>query len=89
MLDAENFNFSQPGAQFPRRGGSQTVGAFAYQAIAGFSVPLPWLRGLDVTTEHRFVGLVDPLEAVSEERQSPVPGVRPAVGNAKFGNVLR
>jgi len=31
-------------------------GAFAYQAIAGVSLPLPWAPGLDVRLEYRFFG---------------------------------
>jgi OmpA-OmpF porin, OOP family len=35
---------------------SQT-GSFAYQAIAGVALPLPWVPGLSATLEYRFMGL--------------------------------
>ena len=41
----------------------QTVGGFAYQGIAGFSVPVPWVAGLSFTADYRFIGLLDPLPA--------------------------
>jgi outer membrane protein OmpA-like peptidoglycan-associated protein len=41
----------------------QSVGGFAYQGIAGFSVPLPWVPGLSLTAEYHFIGLLDPLPA--------------------------
>jgi opacity protein-like surface antigen len=53
-------------AQFPVPGASVVsspdavrfgdAGAFAYQAIAGLSVPLPILHNLDATLEYRFFG---------------------------------
>ncbi len=96
-LGDNNINFGSPGFQSSRRGTYQTAGAFAYQAIAGFSVPAPWLRGLAFTADYRLIGLVDPLEAVHYERfpaNSPanaflgLPAQRPAFGNGKFGNVF-
>jgi outer membrane protein OmpA-like peptidoglycan-associated protein len=38
-------------------GGSQTEGAFAYQAILGAAFPIPPVPGLAVTAEYRFMGL--------------------------------
>jgi len=38
-------------------GGSQTEGAFAYQAIIGAAIPIPSVPGLAVTAEYRFMGL--------------------------------
>jgi outer membrane protein OmpA-like peptidoglycan-associated protein len=38
-------------------GGSQTEGAFAYQAIIGAAFPIPPVPGLAVTAEYRFMGL--------------------------------
>ncbi|HTR16250.1 MAG TPA: OmpA family protein [Acetobacteraceae bacterium] len=36
-----------------------TNGGFAYQGIIGVAYPLPWVPGLDVTAEYRFVGNVN------------------------------
>ena len=36
-----------------------TRGNFAYQAIAGFSIPLP-VPGLSITAEYRFIGVLSP-----------------------------
>ena len=41
----------------------QTVGGFAYQGIAGLSVPVPWVDGLSFTADYRMIGLLDPLPA--------------------------
>jgi OmpA-OmpF porin, OOP family len=38
-------------------GGSQTEGAFAYQAILGAAFPIPPVPGLAVTAEYRFMGM--------------------------------
>jgi OOP family OmpA-OmpF porin len=38
-------------------GGSQTEGAFAYQAIIGAAFPIPPVPGLAVTAEYRFMGM--------------------------------
>ena len=61
---------------------------FAYQAIAGASVPLPWVRGLAFTAEYRFVGLLDPLPATTRALSSATTGQRIAVGNGKLSNDL-
>jgi opacity protein-like surface antigen len=47
-----------PGSYFTTPGTVNfgSAGAFAYQAIAGFSVPLPLVPGLDLTLEYRFFG---------------------------------
>jgi outer membrane protein OmpA-like peptidoglycan-associated protein len=34
-----------------------TSGGFAYQAIAGVSLPIPWVVGLSATVEYRYLGL--------------------------------
>jgi OOP family OmpA-OmpF porin len=39
--------------------GPHSVRQPAYQAIAGLSVPVPWVAGLSLTLEYRFLGLVD------------------------------
>jgi OmpA-OmpF porin, OOP family len=36
---------------------SDTVGSFAYQAMAGASFPIPGVVGLSVTAEYRFLGM--------------------------------
>jgi len=52
-----------------RDGASITQPAFAYQAIAGASLPIPWVVGLSATAEYRYLG-------VSVHRKfAPVAGV--------------
>jgi OOP family OmpA-OmpF porin len=46
-------------AGFPSRTGDESHGAFAYQGIAGLSVPLG-LPGLAATAEYRMVGMLSP-----------------------------
>ena len=87
-LGFENINFTPVGVPLPGGRGSQTVSAFAYQAIAGFSAPLPWVRGLAFIADYRFIGLADPLAATHGRRVSGSGGENVAVGNAKFGNVF-
>ena len=60
-----HFNESTLGFVFPVQEGSQTVGAFAYQGVAGVAVPMPSVQGLSFTAEYRFSGLADPLPAFS------------------------
>ena len=38
---------------------SGTTGSFAYNLIAGLSYPLPWVQGLSLTAEYRFMQLAD------------------------------
>ena len=77
----------------------QTVGGFAYQAIAGFSYALPFISGLSFTTEYHFVGLLDPLPAYQLTQRrvgfvqatpltSPYYRAYAVTGNRKFGNDL-
>ena len=45
----------------------QTKTKFAYQAIAGFSVPL-FLPGLSLTAEYRFIGVINPEPYLRNDR---------------------
>ena len=38
-----------------------TTGDFAWQGIFGLSFPVPWVVGLSLTTEYRFMSVVSPL----------------------------
>ncbi len=89
-LEFDGINSSRPGFHFPpeSHGGSYRVGSFAYQAIAGVSVPVPLLRGLAFTIEYRFIGLPDPLPSVPVTVFSPVTGNPEGSGREKFGNVF-
>lgn len=51
LVAAPGFYFEAPGTVH-----LGSAGAFAYQAIAGFSVPLPLIPGLDLTLEYRYFG---------------------------------
>jgi OmpA-OmpF porin, OOP family len=88
MMELDNVNSSSPGFVFPdRTHDSPSVGSFAYQGIAGVSVPLPWVQGLSMTAEYRMLGLLDPLPAI-HERVFSASGSIIGVGNEKFGNVF-
>ena len=53
---SEQSTISQPGLGFNyRTHGSQ--GAFAYQGIGGLAFPVPYVPGLSLTAEYRFMGL--------------------------------
>ncbi len=63
---------------------SQTVGAFAYQAIVGAALPLPGVPGLSLTAEYRFLGLADPYP--SYNRVALFANGSTAQGKVRFGN---
>lgn len=50
-------SFVQPGGAFSYGTNSQS-GAFAWQAIAGASFPLPWVPGLSATADYRFMDIL-------------------------------
>ena len=56
-LSNDDYNQGTPNFVFPGRARSRAqLGAFAYQAIAGFAVPITLVPGLALTTEYRLVG---------------------------------
>jgi len=57
VIGLDNINSGGIGSA-PGRG-DETKGAFAYQAIAGLSYPLP-VAGLSLTAEYRFIGVLTP-----------------------------
>ncbi len=83
-LSINDYNSSAPGYVFPpHRSAADVAPAFAYQAIAGFSLPIAAVPGLAFTTEYRMVGLVDPLPA--ERLQSEATRlILPSIGS--FGS---
>jgi OOP family OmpA-OmpF porin len=87
FLEDDNLHSGVPGSSFPHSG-SQTIGTLAYQGIAGFSVPLPWLQGLSLTADYRMRGLPDPLPAYHETVTSGATGAVIGSGNQKVGNVF-
>ena len=91
IVEQNNFNQSLQNGSFTGSGRSRSVGAFAYQGIAGASVPLPWLSGLSLTAEYRFLGLLDPMPAFQREAEvnTEVDGVTTqhvATSNVHFTN---
>ena len=88
VLEIDNLNSSAPGFRFPRPGGSPAIDSFAYQAIAGLSVPVPYVRGLALTAEYRFIGLLDPLQAIPFRTVSARTGQPLGEGNERLGNVF-
>ena len=87
ILELDNVNSSAPGESIPH-GGSESVGSFAYQGIAGASVPLPWVPGLSFTAEYRMLGLPDPLPALRQTTFSTTTDKVIGTGNLKLGNVF-
>ena len=90
VLEADNLNSAGVGAVRPvaPNSNAKSVSGFAYQAIVGASVPLPWVSGLSFTAEYRFVGLLDPLPALPRVLTSATTGERVASGNGKPSNDL-
>ena len=86
-VEHSGFSSSTVGFVFPPGAakGSETVGDFAYQGIVGFAVPVPFVTGLTFTTEYRFIGLLDPMPAFSEQRYSEAGPVGGLI-NRKFSN---
>ena len=87
-LEFDHLNSSSPGFHFPRPIGSSSIGSFAYQAIAGLSAPLPWVRGLDLTAEYRFIGLPDSLPTIPFTAYSARTGQAIGEGRQRVGNVF-
>jgi outer membrane protein OmpA-like peptidoglycan-associated protein len=81
VVTQHDFNQGLPEVRLPGDGGSESVGAFAYQGIAGASLPVAWIAGLSFTAEYRFLGLLDPIPAFL--RQTFIPH---AVSNVHFTN---
>ena len=65
-------------------GGSETVGAFAYQAIVGAALPLAFVPGLSLTLEYRFLGLADPYPEF--HRDATLANGATSEGKVRFGN---
>jgi OOP family OmpA-OmpF porin len=58
-----------------------SAGAFAYQAMAGASLPLPILPGLDATVEYRFFGMMRadvPVNRVAANTTDTINGAIPS-----------
>ncbi len=89
-LEADRLNSSAPGFQFPRQPGTAPrIDSFAYQAIAGLSPPVPKAPGLASIAEYRFIGLLDPLQAISQHSQGGPTGYEVHEGNERLGNLFR
>ncbi len=85
----DHFNASTPSFIFPEPENAQSRGAYAYQGIAGLSYPVPYLRGLSLTLEYRFVGLFDPIGPYDVVSYRTVGGVTTGTPySAKFSNDL-
>jgi OOP family OmpA-OmpF porin len=86
IVEFDGFNSSSPSAVLPIHPGSPSVADFAYQGIAGLSVPLPWVRGLSFTAEYRMLGLLSPLPAINWTSYSAANGHRIGTAQEQFGN---
>jgi opacity protein-like surface antigen len=56
-------------------------GAFAYQGFAGFSVPLPFVPGLEATMEYRYFATARANVRVTRVASSTYPGTSVVAGN--------
>lgn len=83
--------FSQAPVGFvfpPGASGSQSIGAFAYQAIAGVAWPIAAVPGLSLTAEYRFLG-IDPGDSAFVRHayaDTPSGPVLIGVGKTQFVN---
>ena len=70
--------------------GSQSQGAFAYQGMAGLSYPLPFLTGLSLTAEYRFIGVTTPPAYNRSNGSTNVAVVNGSLqtSRATFGNIF-
>jgi OmpA-OmpF porin, OOP family len=59
-IEHDGFNRGPTGFTFPGHAGSQSIGDFGYQGIVGLAYPLPFVPGLAMTAEYRFLGALDP-----------------------------
>jgi OmpA-OmpF porin, OOP family len=78
-----SFSSIQPGGPFAFGTNSSQVGAFAWQAIAGLSFPIPNWPGLSVTADYRFMGI---LGGEKFDGVSAVPGGSPVSSEMKLHN---
>ena len=72
----------------PGAGASQSIGAFAYQAIAGVAWPIGAVPGLSLTAEYRFLG-IDPGDAAFTRHayaDTPAGPIAVGAGKTVFAN---
>ncbi len=92
QIVAQNgFRQSVPGFVFPAGAtgtGGQSVGAFAYQAIAGVAWPIAAVPGLSLTAEYRFLGIDDGNAAFVRHAYAETPSgpVQIGIGKTQFTN---
>ena len=84
VFQVNGYNSSVADAVFPHAGGSQFADSFAYQAIVGVSYPVPYVPGLALTAEYRFLGMANPLGI--EESTYAATGRYIATGPRNFTN---
>ncbi len=64
-----------------------TTGDFAWQAMLGLSFPVPWVVGLSLTTEYRFLSVVSPLGFTGSSSGAIGAEGAPGPFTARRGNV--
>ncbi len=64
-----------------------TTGDFAWQAMFGLSFPIPWVVGLSLTTEYRFLSVVSPLGFTGSSSGAIGAEGAPGPFTARRGNV--
>ena len=65
---------------------SDETGGFAMQAIVGLSLPVPYLPGLSVTLDYRFMDILGGQKFSGTSSFGPPPGAAPASGAIKLHN---
>ena len=62
------------------------AGSFAMQAIIGLSLPVPYLPGLSITVDYRFMDILGGQKLNGTSSFGPPPGAPPATGAIKLHN---
>ncbi len=85
-VDLHHVNSSRYGVT-ENADGDETKTQFAYQAIAGASLPL-FIPGLSLTAEYRFVGVIEPQPFVRGQRTETQPDGPVIQYRATFNNIF-
>jgi outer membrane protein OmpA-like peptidoglycan-associated protein len=74
VVEHDKFYARPIGFPYPSGANTQSKGGYAYQGIAGVSLPVSYLPGLSLTLEYRFLGMFDslgPYDSVNYSRVNP------------------
>ncbi len=91
IVSQNNFHQAPSGFVFPPNAvgsGTESIGAFAYQAIVGVAWPIPAVPGLSLTAEYRFLGIYAPNAGYARVSYVDTPSgpVQSGAGKTQFLN---